>query len=455
MTELGKKISKFKKIAILGLGITGKSAYNFFTKFGVKTVCWDDSETALERFKVEYTNAHVMNPSNWDGVSHIVVSPGISLYAPNVHLAAKYALHHKVPIMSTIEIFWNLVSKNTKFIGVTGTNGKSTTTSLIYHILIESGVKAAIGGNIGLDPLSLPLDKDVYVLELSSYQLEMLKNCRANFAVLLNITPDHLEKYGNIENYINAKRRIFAGSTNDDFRIIGLDSEISSAIYQELKQKNLNVIGISGHNIGLKDTISLEEDILHDRIFDQKYIVPHNIYLRGRHNRENTCAAYAVCRIYGVLPDSIMKSISSFKGLAHRIEYLGKKNNIDFYNDSKATSAESARVALELIKNIYWLAGGLPKTDGITNLSNSLYNVKKAYLYGTAAENFGNSLEGLLEYEKFIDLEQAFFKAYKDASKESEASILLSPACASFDQFKNFEERGDFFKLLFKNISKH
>lgn len=479
MTDIHDKLKKYKKVGILGLGITGIATYKFFKKHNIEVVVWDDSKANMSSLRKQGSNIEAslqkniseisafagmtsdlleMTPiSNWYDCSHIVVSPGIALTYPKKHPIEELAEQNNIVITSDVEILYDLTKDDAKFVAITGTNGKSTTTSLIGHFLKLSGANCSVGGNIGVCALDLPLDSDIYVLELSSFQLMLLHKFKAHVSVLLNITPDHLDRHGTMENYTKAKTNIFRNQTKDDFAIIGIDNPITAWIYEEEKHKrNSTVIGISSKPTNTKNIICYDEDdYITDNYWRSSVYAGNNIHLQGAHNHENLIAAYAACRALSVDEHSVESHIKSFVGLSHRMQYVGSINKIGFYNDSKATNAEASKPALLALKNIYWLAGGLAKDGGIENILDSITNIKKAYLFGDAAHEFAITLKGKVDFEIFINLSTAFNKAYLEALDSGEKSnILLSPACASYDQYKNFEERGNSFIQLYKNLSK-
>jgi UDP-N-acetylmuramoylalanine--D-glutamate ligase len=449
-------LKNYKKVGVLGLGVTGQSACNFLKKISIDALFWDDSEKRRADFKELNQDATIANFTEWNNCSHIILSPGIPLLYPTKHPIIEFAEKNNITLTSDNEILYDLKKDHAKFIGITGTNGKSTTTSMIGHLLQKSGFKASVGGNIGTSAFDLSLDSDIYVLELSSFQLEIISNFKCDTGIFLNITPDHLDRHNNMENYIKAKSRIFLNQTENDYAIFGIDNPITSWLFEDTKlKKKKKVIGISGdkqytNNLGI---ISFDEDRLTDNFWTEEFLVSNTPYLQGKHNRCNFAAAYAACMSVGADFTMLAKNITSFVGLPHRMEYLGKIQNISFYNDSKATNADSALPALESLNNIFWLAGGRAKSGGIDSLSDNLTNVRKAYLFGEAAIEFSITIGKIIQYEIFTDMHSAFKAAYEDAiSFDEEANILLSPACASFDQFKNFEDRGEYFKKMFNNL---
>ncbi|PIR33115.1 MAG: UDP-N-acetylmuramoyl-L-alanine--D-glutamate ligase [Alphaproteobacteria bacterium CG11_big_fil_rev_8_21_14_0_20_44_7] len=395
-------------IAIFGLGKSGKASYEYLKSKGYEIVAWDDTESSHE-------NIPCTAPQSWDWgrIEKLVLAPGIPLTHPKPHYIVEAAHKANVPIICDIEILY-LDNMDAKFIGITGTNGKSTTTALIGHILEQNGFDVAVGGNIGNAALSLGKHK-YYVLEMSSYQLDLIDKTRFNIAVWMNITPDHIDRHGDIQGYIKAKKNLFRNG--NDIAFIGRDDEYS---------KKLDGVGFS------------KKDNLGD--------FPN---LPGEHNMQNINAAFKVAKYLGISENKIIASILSFPGLAHRIEFVSERGGVKFINDSKATNADSAACALSCFEDIHWILGGVAKAGGIKALAEYFPKIRHAYLIGEAQEEFAGELEGKVTYSKFKNLEDAVKQAASNAEK---GVVLLSPACASFDQFKNFEERGDVFKKIVLNL---
>lgn len=420
-----------KKIGIFGLGKTGISAYEYL-KQDNKVICYDDNEHNRKEFEGKFGTDALENIDDtaWTCLDYILLSPGVPLHFPVPHDIVKLAQANNIPLISDIELLYQ-ANRGAKYIAITGTNGKSTTTALMGHILGDS---YAIGGNIGVPVLDLPRSEG-YVLELSSYQLDLLESFHANIAVLLNITPDHIDRHGSLENYIEAKKRIWSNMGPKDHLIIGVDNDITRRLYEEIKGK----VPFALVPISIKDEVG---------------DLPFNPYLLGDHNRENMLAAIAAAKIIGLPVASIKAKIADFVGLKHRMQFVRHYQNIDFYNDSKATNAEAASKSIAALDNVYWLAGGVPKEGGIESLSPLFSRIKKAYLFGEAKEQFARVLEGKVQYEITEDMEGAILLAYRDALASGvKANILLAPACASFDQFKNFEHRGDEFIRIVSDLT--
>ncbi len=436
---------KGKKIGIFGLGLTGCSAFSALNEVTKTILCWDDSEVNRNKFISQFGSESLSDITDqaWQFLDKVVISPGV----PPSHAIFSLIRKHNLLISSDIEL---LIEENpqSKIVVITGTNGKSTTTALIGHILHKAGFDYHVGGNIGLPVLMLPEKAVGYVLELSSFQIDLIQNFNRFFiSILLNITQDHLDRYGTFEEYSKAKFRAFQGN---GIKIIGIDSDKSREFYAHLKKKGeRKLIPISTGSS--HDGISCNSERLVDNSFNHDtYDLPALNHLQGKHNQENIAVSFAACRSLGVEPLEIIEHISSFKGLKHRMQYLGTKNNISFYNDSKATNATSAACSLISLNNIFWLAGGIFKEKSLSPIDFALKNVKKAYLFGKDKLLFAKYLENKVEYTICMTMNEAFECAVKDAQLiKVGTNILLAPACASYDQFKNFEDRGNQFIELY------
>lgn len=438
-----------KTVAVLGLGRSGKSTAKALLRAGAHVLAWDDQEEARRAAQTEGLSLTDLNTIEWATVDHLILSPGIPHHYPAPHpLVARAQLAGVHPI-SDIELLC-LSQPKARYVGITGTNGKSTTTTLIGHILKESGAHVEVGGNLGIPVMELnPLGNDgIYVLELSSYQLETSPSFHAEVSVLLNITPDHLERHGGMEGYIAAKKLIYKNSTSTDTLVISVDDPHCLSIYEALRvSKKINLLPISiskilSEGLYVKDGHLYEkgESVLDLRQFDR---------LRGTHNWQNIAAAYEALRSLGVSTEMIHNGIASFPGLAHRQQIVAQYNNLTFVNDSKATNAEAVAKALSCYQNssLYCLLGGRPKEGGIASLKSFFPSIKHAFLYGEAASTFALTLEGKVPYTLCNTLEEAVNAATKLAlhDQHKDAVVLLSPACASFDQFRDFEARGEAF----------
>ncbi|MBU4567497.1 MAG: UDP-N-acetylmuramoyl-L-alanine--D-glutamate ligase, partial [Alphaproteobacteria bacterium] len=390
----------------------------------------------------------------------LVLSPGIPYKFPQPHRLVRMAEMTGVPVIGDMELFARAVQamperSRPKVIGITGTNGKSTTTALIGHILKEAGRDVRVGGNIGTGVLDLaPLHSNaVYVLELSSYQLDLVKSLHCNVAVMLNLSPDHLDRHGGMDGYQAAKMRIFQNQTPQDVAVIGFDDIYTQSMAIGLGGSGVQKVTQISSTYTLGKGVSAVEGRLYDNMSGKAEFIgklEDCPALQGRHNFQNAAAAYAACRAIGLDPATIMAGLKTFPGLAHRMENVGALEGVRFVNDAKATNAQAAEQALRSFRNIYWIAGGVAKAEGIAPLAACFPNVTKAYLIGQAEETFAAALQGKVPAQVCGTLERAVDAAFRDARASGDPSpvILLSPACASFDQFKDYEHRGDVFRDL-------
>lgn len=443
--------SEFKnqRVAVLGLGRSGLGVAHSLLKAGAQVYVWDDQE------KVR-SNAHdqgmsLLDPKDteWSTLDYLILSPGIPHHYPAPHSLVAQAQIAGLRPLCDFEVLYRS-QPDAQYIGVTGTNGKSTTTSLIGHILKENKVSVEVGGNLGIPVTHLnPLGKEgVYVLEASSYQLEISPTLRFNVGVLLNITPDHLERHGGMDGYIAAKKLIYRNSTPEDTLVIGVDDLPCLTIYESLKDAGkVKAIPISTCKV-LPEGIYVKEGILYDQtnpVLDLKKFER----LKGQHNWQNAAAAYAALKSFGLTRDEIEKGISTFPGLVHRQQVVAQYKNVTFVNDSKATNADATAKALACYKDstLYWLLGGRQKEGGITSLKSFFPYIHHAFLFGEATDSFLVTLKGQVACTVCDSLEEATEKATHLALEEQrkDAVVLLSPACASFDQFRDFEERGEAF----------
>lgn len=445
-----------KVVAILGLGKTGLSSAQALSKGGAKILCWDDSLQVRQEAGLAHLPLHDLQLVNWNLIDTLILSPGIPYQGSNVHPVVLQALRASVPVICDIELLYRTCPQ-ANYICVTGSNGKSTSTALIEYILRKAGISTQIGGNIGIPALTLhPLAKgETYVLELSSYQLELVSSFSATIAVFLNISKDHLERHGSLEEYIRAKRRIFL-SKQKQIVVIGVDDLWSRSIYESLlKSPNHKVIPVSTKRL-LDQGLSYRDGKLHDSYCekDNKYFDLPNIPGID-HNGQNLASAYAVCRLHGLTREHIYSAMNSFIWLPHRMEILGTCKGIIFINDSKATNASATANALaNLSGNIYWIAGGRPKQGGLEGLTAFYHKIRHVFLIGEATDLFSSQLTGFVSYTKCENLENATRSAFEQALGEllKNQVVLLSPACSSLDQFINFEFRGTLFRNIFTQL---
>lgn len=444
---------KNKRIGVLGFGKTGRAIVDSLAKSGAEIFLYDD--IGVQDKKYQKYSADLTDETLIKALDAIVVSPGIHFFWPIPHKTVAIARKYGIEVTNDIDLFQKHKQTDQKVVAITGTNGKSTTTALIQHLFEKSGRCSDIGGNFGPPVLSLNDDRKCFVLELSSYQLEQSKIFGFETAILLNITPDHITRHGGMEGYIAAKQRVFINCKN---AIVGIDDnhceKIFSFLRENQKETNCkNLIPISG-KIVPKYGIGWQNDqLIDDRFGKSEIICKKHSQLDGAHNRQNIAAAYAACALEGISKDEFNSAMFSFSGLEHRQEFVANINGIPYINDSKATNADSVEQALLRFDNIFWILGGRPKEDGIDSLKKYFPKIKKAFLIGEAAEKWFVLLnENGVTAEIVGTLQNAVEAAHREAKKAKPDVILLSPACASFDQFKSFEERGEKFKDFVKKL---
>lgn len=443
---------KDKTVALFGLGGSGIATAQAIVAGGAKVVAWDDNPESVARAQSAGIETADLRQVDWKQFSSFVLSPGVPLTHPRPHWTVDLARAADVEIIGDIELFVrerNLAHKRSPFIAITGTNGKSTTTALIAHIIKSSGRDMQLGGNIGTAVMTLepPTDARFYVVECSSYQIDLAPSLNPNAGILLNLTPDHLDRHGTMQHYAEIKERLVAGS---EIAIVGVDDSFSAAIADRLERTGKPVIRIS-KRLAVRDGYFANGPEL---IFARKggETVVASLAgigsLRGEHNAQNALAAFAACSAVGLSTEEINAGLKTFPGLAHRMEQVARLGRTLFVNDSKATNAEAAAPALSSFPRIYWIAGGLPKEGGIASLSGFFPRIAKAYLIGEAAPQFAATLGDAAPFEISGTISAAVDHAARDAATDgsSESVVLLSPACASFDQFQNFEKRGDAFR---------
>ncbi len=440
-----------EKVVVMGLGKSGLSAAASLRASGADVAVWDDQPASLAQGTAKGYRAFD-GAAPMTGVRAVVWSPGIPHTYPQPHALATKARAQNIQLACDVDLLLE-AQPDASVIGITGTNGKSTTTALIAHVFASAGRKAAAGGNIGIPALDLePLGiGGTYILELSSYQLELVPHLACETAVLLNITADHLDRHGGMDGYIAAKRRIFSYQRPPRVAIIGIDDAPCAALYEALRRDGLHTVwpisakkvapgGFYVDNGNLIDATGPQPVIILDLTAVAR--------LPGTHNWQNAAAAAAAARASGILHEAIAAGIRTFPGLKHRQELVQTVGNVSFINDTKATNADAAEKALACYHNIYWIAGGRPKEGGIKSLAPLFPRIRHAFLIGEAADDFADTLDGHVPAALYDDMETAIEEAGEMAIKDHlpGATVLLSPACASFDMFKNFEERGDRFR---------
>ncbi|MBT7944012.1 MAG: UDP-N-acetylmuramoyl-L-alanine--D-glutamate ligase, partial [Alphaproteobacteria bacterium] len=444
-------------VAVFGLGRSGLSAAKALVKSGAEVMAWDDNEDARAAAAAQGVPLVDLYQCDWKEHTTLVLSPGIPLHHPKPHKIVQLAEAANVEVIGDVELLVR-AQRGAGYIGITGTNGKSTTTALIGHILQISGREAEIGGNLGIPALDLePLETDgTYVLEMSSYQLELTKSITFDVAVMLNLSPDHLDRHGGMDGYAAVKKSIFKRQTRPRTAVIGVDDVYCRAIYDELVAADEQVvIGVSGSDRVPGGVYAAGGVLVDDTEGTEAMVMDlaENPCLPGQHNWQNAAAAYAAAKSIGVQSHAIMACINSYPGLVHRQEAVAIVDGVGFVNDSKATNAEAAVRALECYDATYWIAGGRPKEGGLQATVNHLDHVRHAFLIGEASMEFSKFLDGRVPMTMSGDLKTAVAQAAKMAKAEAvkgEAApvVLLSPAAASFDQFDDFEARGDAFRDL-------
>ena len=442
---------KGKSVALFGLGGSGLATALALAAGGADVTAWDDSAASVENASAAGVKTGDLRALDWKTIDALVLSPGVPLTHPKPHWSAELANAAGVEIIGDVELFARerrVHAPDCPFIAITGTNGKSTTTALIAHILKASGRDTQLGGNIGTAVLTLdpPKAGRFYVVECSSYQIDLAPTLNPSAGILLNLTPDHLDRHGSMQHYSDVKERLVAGSKT---AIVGVDDTYCEIIADRIERAGTKVVRISKRNV-LADGIYaagarliLAQSGATREIADLSPIQT----LRGNHNAQNAAAAVAACLAVGVSENEIRAGLASFPGLKHRMQPVGRKGDTLFVNDSKATNADAAAPALSSFERIYWIAGGVPKEGGIASLGSFVPKIAKAYLIGEAAPAFAATLGDAVAHEMSGTLEKAVADAAADAEKDSggPVAVLLSPACASFDQYKNFEVRGDAF----------
>jgi UDP-N-acetylmuramoylalanine--D-glutamate ligase len=430
-------VLKGSSFVVLGLARSGLATVRALTAAGVGCIAWDDN--LASRAAAADAGVTLAEPGtiDWSRISALIISPGIPSHLPAPHPVAAAARAAGKPIICDVELLARAMPKAC-FVAITGTNGKSTTTALI-------------GGNIGRGALDLaPLGEGgVYVLELSSYQLELLDTFRANVAIWLNVTPDHLDRHGDMAGYVAAKENIFARQQPGDCAVIGIDDEPSRAVHARISSRP----GITTVPVAFDRPVAGGVSFRAGRLIDADgYSVDFSDVptLPGDHNAQNAACAWAACRSLDVPREKIVEGLRSYPGLPHRQERVAAVGNVVYVNDSKATNAEATARALSSYRDIYWILGGQAKEGGVAPLVTYFDRIRHAFLIGEATDLFAGQLEGKLPYSRCGDLQSALDAAHARAQREAgePAVVLLSPACASWDQWKSYEHRGDAFRAM-------
>jgi UDP-N-acetylmuramoylalanine--D-glutamate ligase len=453
-----------KTVAVFGLARTGLAAARALAAGGAEVALWDEKPAARDAAEAAGFQLTDLSQADWSRFAALMLSPGVPLTHPAPHWTVERARAAGVEILGDIELFARTVNaapehKRPKIVAVTGTNGKSTTTALIGHICGQAGRDTRIGGNIGFGVLGLDdmHGGAVYVLELSSYQLDLTSSLKPDVAIILNISPDHLERHGDMEGYVAAKRRILLNQGKGDTAVIGVDDPWGARICTEITAANRRTIVPISASKAMGRGVYALDGLLYDATGERALEVADLKRARslpGRHNWQNAAAAYAAAKGLGIAPDEAAEHLMTFPGLAHRMETVGAIGKVRFVNDSKATNTDAARQAMSSYPRFFWIAGGQPKTGGIDALQDLFGRVEKAYLVGEAAPAFAETLKGKATVAQCGTMDVAVAQAFADAqAKGEEAIVLLSPACASFDQFADFEARGEAFRAAVQRLA--
>ena len=486
-----------RRVAVFGLGRSGITAARALQAGGAIPILWDDGVSGRMQAQAEGFQVQDLTVADWSGFAALVLSPGAPLTHPKPHWTVERAQAAGVPVIGDIELFARAIAvapegRRPRVVAVTGTNGKSTTTALIGWVLKSAGLTVHVGGNIGIGVLALPepTPDAVYVIEVSSYQLDLTTTFAPDVAILTNVSPDHLDRHGGMAGYVAAKTRIFAGQRPDAVALIGVDEDWGRGIARDLPQR---VITISTHPSPLAgeggSRSETDEGLLRRQPSSaveadptphpspsgppspargEGYVAQAGQIFRngervadlsaarslpGRHNAQNAAFAYAAALALGVSHAAAVKGLLTFPGLAHRMETVAQVGAVRFVNDSKATNADAVRQALSSYSHVFWIAGGVPKAGGIDDLTDLFARVTRAYLIGQAAPAFAETL-GDTPHVIAHTLDAAVAAAAADAAAAGgEQIVLLSPACASFDQFPDFEARGEAFRAAVLNLA--
>lgn len=449
-----------KQIALFGLGGSGLATARALVAGGARVEAWDDGATGRDKAARAGLDIVDLKTADWSRYDSLVLSPGVPLTHPQPHWTVERAKTHGVEVIGDIELFCReraLLASEAPFIAITGTNGKSTTTALIAHILREAGHDVQMGGNIGVPILDLapPASDRFHVVECSSFQIDLTPSLAPSVGVLLNLTPDHLDRHGTMEIYAAVKRRLVLGA---EFAVVGIDDPYCEAIHHELRDVDHRIVAISNKTFDISEMVCARDGaLLRDIAVSPGWALRERLVdlgkaraLRGAHNGQNAAAAFSACEWLGLAHEDISAAMKSYPGLPHRMEEVGRLGKMIFVNDSKATNADAAEKALLSYDDIFWIIGGKPKEGGIESLRPLFGKIRKAYCIGAAGHEFSQTLGADVAHDLSGALDVAIERAARDAAvcDAREPVVLLSPACASYDQYPNFEARGDHFRDL-------
>jgi UDP-N-acetylmuramoylalanine--D-glutamate ligase len=444
-----------RRVALFGLGASGIASASALLAGGADVVAFDDTEASVTKAHAAGIPTADLRHIDWSSIAALVLAPGVPLTYPAPHWVVGLARNAAVEVIGDIELFCRerrKLAPNAPFIAITGTNGKSTTTALTAHLFAHANYDVQLGGNIGTAVLSLepPAPGRVHAVECSSFQIDLAPTLDPSVGILLNVTEDHLDRHGTLREYAAIKERLAAGVQPNGTAIVGVDDNWCAAIADRIERAGKRLVRVSVRR-PLPDGLYVEGD----RVMQAAGGTARAVVriggigsLRGTHNAQNAACATGAALALGLSADVIQQGLVSFPGLAHRMEQVARKGDVLFVNDSKATNADAAARALASFTDIFWIAGGKAKTGGITSLSGYFPRIRKAYLIGEAAGEFAGTLQGKVPFIVAGTLDRAVELAARDAEAAGlgESVVLLSPACASYDQYRNFEIRGAAFR---------
>ncbi|WP_375642103.1 UDP-N-acetylmuramoyl-L-alanine--D-glutamate ligase [Bartonella sp. CM100XJJH] len=449
---------KGQKVALFGLGKSGLATAQALMRGGAEVVAWDDSPSSVQMAFRHNIPTRDLRYEDWSEFVALIVAPGVPLSYPQPHWVVEKARKKNIEIIGDIELFvrarhhflqrYGFCDQDVPFIAITGTNGKSTTTSLLAHLLEKMGYDVQVGGNIGKAILTLKpfVKKRIYVIECSSFQIDLTPSLQPTIGLLLNLTPDHIDRHGSFACYVKTKRHLIAQASQ---AFISVDDAACRVLYQQLLHEGKKIEAISKDHF-VENGFYADGTKLFSVRQGQRHMLadlaPMTV-LRGRHNAQNALMALATLQALKITDPSMNKHLASYKGLDHRMQQVRKMGAVLFINDSKATNADATAPALSTFNDIFWIVGGQAKKGGIESLRNFFPKIRKAYLIGSAAEEFARTIGSAFPFSMSLTLENAVREAAVDATscKTKEVTVLLSPACASYDQFKNYEMRGEAF----------
>ncbi|MBN8553403.1 MAG: UDP-N-acetylmuramoyl-L-alanine--D-glutamate ligase [Caulobacterales bacterium] len=447
-----------REVAVFGLGRSGLTAARALKAGGAVPVLWDDSVSGRMQAEAEGFSVEDLASADWNRFAALMLAPGVPLTHPRPHWTVVKAREAGVEVLGDIELFQRTLDslpgeRRPKVVAITGTNGKSTTTALIGWVLKQAGIETHVGGNIGIGVLALPEPTPgaVYVIEVSSYQLDLTAGFAPDVAILTNLSPDHLDRHGGMEGYVAAKSRLFANPRDGSVASVGVDDGWGLEVAVSIKDQ-WPVVAVSTRPSPL-GAAEITGGAGWIEVGDAPIDLTSAASLPGRHNAENAAFAYAAVRALGVSHEQIVAGLMSFPGLAHRMETVAQIGKVRFVNDSKATNADAARQALSSYDRLFWIAGGRAKDGGIDSLVDLFPRIARAFLIGEAAQDFAQTL-GDVPHAVCVEMDRAVEMAYRAAADTGrEEVVLLSPACASFDQYPDFEARGEAFRAAVRRIT--